>query len=60
MEGSKIGVVRVLRDEICHRWWRARVSGEPRLFGEIGRLSVDIHLGFEKGFNLMFKRFGLC
>ena len=23
-------------------------------------LSVDIHLEFEKGFNLMFKRFGLC
>ena len=30
MEGSEIGVVRLLRDEICHRWWRARFSGEPR------------------------------
>ena len=33
MEGSKIGVVRVLRNEICHRWWHARVSGKPRLLG---------------------------
>ena len=35
-EGSEIGVVRSLRDEICHRWWRARFSGEPRLFGKSG------------------------
>ena len=36
MEGSEIGVVRLLRDEICHRWWRARFSGEPRFFGKSG------------------------
>ena len=30
MERSKIGVVCLLRDEVCHRWWRACVSGEPR------------------------------
>ena len=36
MEGSEIGLVRLLRDEKCHRWWRARFSGEPRLFGKSG------------------------
>ena len=36
MEGSEIGVVRLLRDEICHRGWRARFSGEPRFFGKSG------------------------
>ena len=30
MERSKIGVVCLLRDEVCHRWWCACVSGEPR------------------------------
>ena len=36
MEESEIGVVRLLRDEICHRWWRARFSDEPRFFGKSG------------------------
>ena len=37
MEGSEIGgVVRLLRDETCHRWWRARFPGEPRFFGKSG------------------------
>ena len=59
MEGSEIGIVRLLG-------MRYVTGGGVLVFPvnpdslEIGRLSVDIHFGFEKGFNLMFHRFGLC
>ena len=29
MEGSEIGVVRLLRDEVCHRWWTWEIGSYP-------------------------------